>query len=146
MKRNADNVIVPDVEGRMENAELGRYREILERMLDSIERTLRKRDEIAVENVPDALDGVQQAADRELAISQIEATSSRMHSIELALERIDDGSYGTCLRCDEEISPKRLLAVPWAENCVHCQEMADHDRLRPQREAPVTTFRLREIA
>jgi DnaK suppressor protein len=36
-----------------------------------------------------------------------------------------DGSYGTCLHCEEEISPKRLDAVPWAAYCIRCQEIAD---------------------
>ncbi len=39
-----------------------------------------------------------------------------------ALDRIEHGSYGTCLECEEPISPKRLDAVPWARYCVSCQE------------------------
>ena len=39
-----------------------------------------------------------------------------------ALRRIDGGAYGTCLECEEPISPKRLDAVPWARYCVACQE------------------------
>jgi DnaK suppressor protein len=39
-----------------------------------------------------------------------------------ALERIEDGSYGECVACASEISPKRLEAVPWARYCLQCQE------------------------
>ena len=39
-----------------------------------------------------------------------------------ALHRIDNGTYGTCMECEEPISPKRLDAVPWARYCVSCQE------------------------
>ena len=39
-----------------------------------------------------------------------------------ALHRIDTGHYGVCLECEEEISQKRLDAVPWARYCVTCQE------------------------
>lgn len=39
-----------------------------------------------------------------------------------ALERIEQGSYGTCMDCEEPISVKRLDAVPWARYCVTCQE------------------------
>ena len=42
-----------------------------------------------------------------------------------ALARIDDGSFGVCLHCEEDINPKRLNAVPWAPYCITCQEMAD---------------------
>jgi DnaK suppressor protein len=39
-----------------------------------------------------------------------------------ALLRIEDGSYGECLECQQPISAKRLDAVPWARYCVACQE------------------------
>jgi DnaK suppressor protein len=39
-----------------------------------------------------------------------------------ALERIEEGSYGQCVACENEINPKRLEAVPWARYCLQCQE------------------------
>lgn len=42
--------------------------------------------------------------------------------IEKALERIEDGSYGRCMSCGEEISHKRLRALPFAVHCVECQK------------------------
>ncbi len=39
-----------------------------------------------------------------------------------ALRKIDDGSYGTCDRCDSPIKPERLKAIPYATLCVDCQE------------------------
>src|SRR5690606_29213937 len=39
---------------------------------------------------------------------------------ELALRRLDDGTYGQCERCGEEISLARLEAVPHARHCVAC--------------------------
>jgi DnaK suppressor protein len=41
---------------------------------------------------------------------------------------MDDGSFGICLRCDEEIPEKRLKALPWAAYCVPCQETVDRQR------------------
>ena len=110
-------------------SELQGFKGILETMMGSIEQPLRRREEIAIENAPDTIDRVQQAAERELAICQIESSFSRLQNIRLALERIADGSYGTCLRCDNEISPKRLQAVPWAACCVRCQDIADRERM-----------------
>ncbi len=45
-----------------------------------------------------------------------------LREIEDAQERLRDGSYGTCMDCGLEISPKRLEAIPWARYCVRCQE------------------------
>ena len=48
--------------------------------------------------------------------------------VEEALSRIDEGSFGVCLHCEEDISPKRLAAVPWTPFCISCQEMADRNQ------------------
>jgi DnaK suppressor protein len=55
---------------------------------------------------------------------QIDA--GRLREIEEALERLACDAYGTCEECGEEIAQKRLLAVPWARFCVHCQERLAH--------------------
>ncbi|MBZ5513360.1 MAG: TraR/DksA family transcriptional regulator [Acidobacteriia bacterium] len=39
-----------------------------------------------------------------------------------ALDRIEDGSFGKCVACQEEVQVKRLDAVPWARHCIECQE------------------------
>jgi len=39
-----------------------------------------------------------------------------------ALEKIEDGSYGTCIDCSNPISEKRLKSFPNAERCLICQE------------------------
>jgi hypothetical protein len=44
------------------------------------------------------------------------------------LRRIHDGTFGVCVECEYEISPKRLLAVPWASRCIECQDAADRDQ------------------
>jgi DnaK suppressor protein len=112
----------------MERQEIERVKGVLEGLLAEVSQPGRKRDEIAVENVPDTLDRVQIAAERDLAILQIESDFTRLQSVKLALSRVEDGSYGTCLMCEEEISDKRLRAVPWASYCIRCQEIADKER------------------
>jgi DnaK suppressor protein len=112
----------------MERAEIERFKGILHELRNEISQPGRKRDEIAVENAPDTLDRVQGAAERDLAIRQIESDFSRLQSVKLALARIDDGTYGTCLMCEEDISPKRLHALPWASYCIRCQDIADRER------------------
>lgn len=46
-----------------------------------------------------------------------------LREVSAALRRIEQDSYGTCLECEEEISQKRLDAVPWARYCINCQDL-----------------------
>jgi DnaK suppressor protein len=111
----------------MDASQLEQFRHVLEELLEGLEDPFGRRDEIAVENTPDALDQVQNAADRALAIRQLELDSSRLRGLKNALGRIEDGTYGICLRCDEDISLKRLKALPWAAYCINCQDAADRE-------------------
>jgi DnaK suppressor protein len=43
--------------------------------------------------------------------------------VEAAISRIDDGSFGSCLHCGQEITLARLNAVPWSRYCITCQEL-----------------------
>ena len=109
----------------MNQTELEKYKKILEARQAELSMGLRNRDEIAIEKTPDALDEVQLAGERELAIRNLDRESSMLRSVRSALGRIADGSYGICLHCEEEIKPKRLDAVPWTKYCIRCQEAAD---------------------
>lgn len=60
----------------------------------------------------------------------LQATNLNRHratlrAIEEALIRIDEGTYGTCEDCGEEIFIGRLNAVPFALRCVECQEIQE---------------------
>lgn len=45
---------------------------------------------------------------------------AELRQIDAALKRLDDGSFGTCAGCGEDISEARLLAVPHATRCRRC--------------------------
>jgi DnaK suppressor protein len=109
----------------MSKTELNKFKKILEQKQDELEQIVRNRDAIAIEQAADALDQVQHASERELAIRNLDRESNLLRNVRSALRRIEEGSFGTCLHCDEEISPKRLAAVPWAPYCIQCQEEAD---------------------
>ena len=97
----------------------------LEDAHQEIAKSLGLRDQVCIEQVADAMDQVQAAVARELAISNLDRSARRLREIEEALRRLDIGEYGTCANCEERIGPKRLHAVPWAQLCLKCQEMAD---------------------
>src|SRR6476619_7410479 len=109
----------------MTKSELNKYRNVLEAKQAELVHLVRNRDGIAIEKSPDALDEVQHAAERELAIRNLDRESNLLRNVRAALRRIEDGSFGTCVHCEEEISIKRINAVPWTPYCIACQEQAD---------------------
>jgi len=109
----------------MTKNELNKYKTLLEAKQAELAGGLRNREGIAIEKTADALDEVQLAGERELAIRNLDRESIMLRNVRAALSRIADGSYGVCLHCDEDISPKRLNAVPWTAYCIRCQEAAD---------------------
>jgi DnaK suppressor protein len=111
----------------MTKTELNKYRQVLETKKAELSDVLMRRDEIAIEKSADAIDEVTRAAERELAIRNLDRESNMMKNVRAALRRIDDGTFGVCAHCEEEISPKRLAAVPWAPFCIKCQEAADRN-------------------
>ena len=112
----------------MTKAELTKYRNFLGEKLTELSEVVRNREGIAIEKNADALDEVQHAAERELAIRNLDRESQLLRNVRGALRRLDDGSYGTCIRCEEEINPKRINAVPWTPFCITCQEWADQQK------------------
>src|ERR1700722_17252014 len=109
----------------MTKTELNKFKEVLETKQAELARVLRNRDGIAIEKSPDALDEVQNAAERELAIRNLDRESNLLRNVRAALARMDEGTFGVCMHCEEDISIKRLNAVPWAPYCIQCQEIAD---------------------
>jgi DnaK suppressor protein len=109
----------------MSKSELEKYRMALEAKQAEIGASLRNREDIAIEKAADAIDEVQLAGERELAIRNLDRESGLLRKVKAALARMEDGSFGTCMHCEEEIGSKRLHAVPWAPFCIRCQEAAD---------------------
>ena len=113
----------------MTKVELEKAKNVLEVKMAELSGSLRNRDEIVIEKAPDALDEVQLAGERELAIRNLDRDSNMLRQIRRALNRIADGSYGICLHCEDEISPKRVVAVPWTAYCIKCQEQLDRHEI-----------------
>jgi DnaK suppressor protein len=109
----------------MNRTDLEKYKAVLTAKQAEISKGLHNREDIAIQKTPDALDEVQLAGERELAIRNLDRESSLLRNVRAALHRIADGSYGICMHCEEEIKPKRLDAVPWTPYCIRCQEAAD---------------------
>jgi DnaK suppressor protein len=87
---------------------------------------------VAVEELPgairdnsrfaDEVDEIQANENREISFATREKLVERANRLSAALDRLNDGEYGVCVECAEQISPARLHAVPEVETCVRCQD------------------------
>lgn len=111
----------------MLTSELQKFKNTLTARLSELERTIRNRDAATIETSADALDQIQHMSERELALESLARESSSLRETRSALRRMESGGFGTCTVCEEDISLKRLNALPWASLCIACQERADVD-------------------
>ena len=109
----------------MTKSELNGFRAVLTASVAELERFTRLREGITVERSADQLDEIQAASQRALAVCNLDREFNQLRDARAALRRIEEGSFGTCQECDQDIHPKRLAAVPWASYCIRCQEALD---------------------
>src|SRR5216684_3241218 len=111
----------------MTQNELNRFRAILTAKVAELERFTRHREGITVERSADQLEEIQAASQRALAVCNLDREFNQLRDARAALRRIEDGNFGTCQECDEDIHPKRLAVVLWATFCMRCQEAVDRN-------------------
>jgi len=58
---------------------------------------------------------------RDVLMNLSETQRQLIRDIDAALERIEQGEYGECLRCGEEIAPRRMEVRPFSRYCVECK-------------------------
>ena len=62
---------------------------------------------------------------REIDYTLGENSEQVLAEIDAALKRVDEGTYGTCASCGDEIRRERLEASPWASLCIDCKRRAE---------------------
>jgi len=82
--------------------------------------------------VGDMFADAQVIASRNLDALSYERLSRRARELVAALERVRDGSYGTCEECGGSIPAARRRALPGVTTCVRCQERGESVRVRPE--------------
>jgi DnaK suppressor protein len=105
---------------------LNEYRNTLLGMVERTEDYGREADRDVSQ---DPADKASNSYTKELLFSQSTSERNTLKLIEEALARIQDGSYGECLNCGEDIQQKRLDAIPWAPYCIKCQELHEQGLL-----------------
>ncbi len=111
----------------MSKMDFTRSKALLKQKEAELTRGRSTREALAVQKSADLLEEVQLASERELAVRTADRDAHLLRQVRAALERLEDGSYGICQRCDQPIPARRLEALPWAAYCVKCQEIIDRD-------------------
>lgn len=123
---------------KTKGAAKNRYNE-LKKMLEDRRRELmnevqgRMRDVRDTEKERDVLDqGESSEVDiqEDIEFALIQMKSETLNKIDAALRRLDEGTYGDCFECGEEISEARLRALPFAVRCKDCEEARETAELR----------------
>ncbi len=81
------------------------------------------------DSAQDIADKAASSYNKEFLFHQSNAERQLLQMVEGALARIQDGSFGQCISCGQEINPKRLEAVPWTRHCIECQEKLEQGKL-----------------
>jgi DnaK suppressor protein len=85
--------------------------------------------------VLDAVESAEADIQEELEFSLVQMKSETLNKINDALVRLDQGSYGNCFECGEEIAEKRLRALPFAVRCKDCEEARENAEQRERQMA-----------
>ena len=90
------------------------------------------------QGVLDAAEASESDIQDDIELALIQMKSETLHKIEEALTRLDEKTYGNCFECGEEISERRLRALPFAVRCKDCEESRE---MAEQRERQLTQRR-----
>ncbi len=113
--------------------DLVEYKALLEDQYRDIKSKLKQLEDRAAGRLPmegddeptghedDLSDLASGALEKERELAEAETLRDNLGMIELALERIEAGTFGTCAMCTDDIDPARLEAIPYALYCFKCQ-------------------------
>jgi DnaK suppressor protein len=83
------------------------------------------------ENIPDSIDLASSESDRHFTLRMQDRERKLILKVRQALQRLEDGEYGECVVCGEEIGKKRLMARPVTTHCIDCKTEAEQqERVR----------------
>ncbi len=105
---------------------LEEFRQLLsdekKRLLKKAAHTIQHEIELSKDDMADEADLASALTDQNLSLRLRGRERYLMEKIDLALERIDEGEFGECVVCGEDIAVKRLRARPVTTMCIACKE------------------------
>ena len=114
----------------MDKKTLGKFKKILleekERILNNSKKSLETEISISPDDLPDETDLAATEINQNLVFKLREREREVLSKIDMALARMDEGTFGTCSECEEPIEQRRLMARPSSDLCLSCQEKFEH--------------------
>jgi len=99
----------------------GRRRELLAEVRSKM-RDVRAENSDEAQGVLDAAETSEADIQDDIEFALIQMKTETLKKIEDALKRLEEGTYGNCFECGDEISERRLRALPFAVRCKDCEE------------------------
>ncbi|MFO7965143.1 MAG: TraR/DksA C4-type zinc finger protein [Desulfobacterales bacterium] len=101
---------------------INRRRELWNLIREDLEKEGREEYGKYIQNIMDRGDTALAELKESTVFSYIQMKSDEIESIDQALKKIENGTYGICDDCGKDISLKRLQVMPYALRCRKCQE------------------------
>ena len=107
----------------MHSIEVKKYKDILEKKREELLAAAPARTPATEPGSKsgDWIDQSSQESDLHVRLALKQTDFKLLRAIEEAILRIDQGTYGVCVDCENEIAPARLEAVPWTRVCIDCK-------------------------
>jgi DnaK suppressor protein len=121
-----------------------RRREIMSQVQERMRDVRSEGAGATVQGVLDAAESSEADIQDEIEFALIQMKAETLNRIDEALRRLEEGSFGYCYECGEEISERRLRALPFAVRCKDCEEAREvkqqRERLMAQRRGAASLF------
>ena len=121
-----------------------RRRQILSQVHEKIRDVRTENVSGKVNNVLDPVESSEAGIQEDIEFALIQMKAETLSKINEALGRLEEGAYGNCFECGEEISQPRLRALPFAVRCIECEEARENaqkrERVAAQRQAASNLF------
>jgi len=121
-----------------------RKRQIVSQLHDKIRDVRTENESGKMSNVLDQGESSEAGIQEDIEFALIQMKSETLNKINEALGRLEEGAYGNCFECGEEIAPQRLRALPFAVRCRDCEEAREtaqrRERLAAQRQSSSALF------
>jgi len=109
---------------------LGRRRELQAQVQGKMRDVRATGENTKLAEVFDAGESSEADIQEDIELALIQMKSETLSRVDDALARLEQGTYGNCFECGEEIAEKRLRALPFAVRCKDCEEARENAEQR----------------
>jgi DnaK suppressor protein len=122
----------------------GRKREIQAQLQERIRDVRTENTSGKLSNVLDQVESSEAGIQEDIEFALIQMKAETLKKVDEALVRLEEGAYGNCFECGDEIAQQRLRALPFAVRCRDCEEAREsvqrRERMMAQRHSSSALF------